>query len=199
MAKWLVGCLALVVVAAAAFLWFGYRKFREFTGAGPSTTITIGAPPSRVFASLANADSMSVWRQVASISSTRKAGGMLQVGDTLRAQMRLPTDTADRFSTEVVTALVPDRLLVLETLGEGAAAGLMIRRDSLAALGDSTQVITTFELPASDSARARLDSSNAGERRMMDMATNLVLSVARMQAGFEHKKLKGRIEGTPKP
>ena len=194
MVKWLVGCLALALVGIIGVVWFGYRKFKEFAGAGPSTNIAIVAPPDRVFASLANVDSMSAWRQVVSVSSSRK--GMLRVGDTLRTQMRLPTDTADRITFEIVTAVVPNQLLVLETIGDSTSGSLMMRRDSLATSGDSTLVFTTFAMPATDSARAQLDSTKTGERRMLDMASSLVLSVARMQAGMELRKLKARIEGS---
>lgn len=199
MAKWLVGCLALAVVVIGSVVWFGVRKFREFTGAGPTTSITIDAPARRVFASLANVDSMPIWRQVVSVSSSRK--GMLRVGDTLRTQMRMPTDSVDRVTFDVVSELVPDRLLVLETVGDNAnnRGILMIRRDSLVSAGDSTQLFTTFSMPATSAELARLDTSRSRERRVLDMMTTLAVSVARLQAGMEHRKLKARIEGTPMP
>jgi hypothetical protein len=199
MVKWLVGCLAVAIVVAVVLIWAAYRTFREFTGAGPTANVAINASPSRVFGSLANVDSMNLWRQVVAVSSTRK--GMLRAGDTLRTQMRMPPDTADRIVHEVVSTLVPDRLMVLETVGDSVSGTLMMRRDSLVAEGDSTRVFTTFSMPATDSARARLDTSRAAqrERRMMEMASTLVLSVARLQAGMELRTLKARIEGTRAP
>jgi uncharacterized protein YndB with AHSA1/START domain len=199
MVKWLVGCAAVAIVVGVTVIWFGYKKFREFTGAGPTTSVVINAPPARVFAALANVDSMKVWRQAVALSSTRQ--GMLRLGDTLRTQQRMPNDTANRVSLEVVSALVPDRLLVLETQGDATTGSLLVRRDSLVAEGDSTRVFSTYSMPATDSARARLDTSQPAqrERRMLDMASSLVVSVARLQAGMELRRLKARIEGSPMP
>jgi uncharacterized protein YndB with AHSA1/START domain len=206
MAKWLVGCLAAVVVVGGALVWFGYRKFREFTSAPPIATVVIQAPPARVFAALADADSMKVWRAVNGLTSSRR--GRLQVGDTVHGRIRsvstrpsnstVSVDSGYQRSTEIVTALVPDKLLVLSMVSE-TGAPIMVRRDSLVGFGDSTEVVTTFALPASDSIRARIDTTSASERRILEMSLQLVLSVARVQARMEHRRLKARIDGTMPP
>jgi hypothetical protein len=57
--KWLGGCLVIVVVVIAIGVWTGYRKLSQFSGPNKPETVAIAAPASRVFASVANADSLS--------------------------------------------------------------------------------------------------------------------------------------------
>jgi uncharacterized protein YndB with AHSA1/START domain len=207
MAKWLVGCLAVAIVVGGTLVWFGVRKFREFTGAPPIVVVMIQAPSERVFATLADPDSMKVWRSVTDVRSSRS--GRLRVGDTLHTRIptvsmpqqdaRMPVDSAYQPNTEIVTELVPNRLLVLSMVGDNSGAPMMVRRDSLVALGDSTEVVTSFALPGSASMRERIDSTSATERRLLEMSLQLVLTVARVQAKMEHRRLKARIEGTPMP
>ena len=196
MPKWAIGCLVLLVVTVGALVWFVVRQYKSFTSAGPSASVLIGAPPGRVFASIANVDSLPTWRTMAVVRSTRK--GMLQVGDTLIVRSRLPTDTVDRESTEIVAFLIPDQLVVLEAR-DSTGVTVMARRDSLVAHGDSTEVVSTFILPIADSARARVDTGKRSERTMLEVAANLMIGVARMQFGQELRRLKARIEGTAPP
>ena len=202
MPKWVVGCLAVGVALVGLVVWLVYSKYKTFTGAGPSVSVVIAAPATRVFASMADADSLREWRaETTGISSTRR--GLLRVGDTVRILSRTirvgsrtsGSDSTERLADHVVTALVPDRLLVFEARDDSSGATMIVRRDSLVARGDSTEVISTILVPVTDSMRARLDTANRGQRAMLDMASRLMISIVRMQFGVELERLKERIEG----
>src|SRR5258708_9965630 len=112
--KWVLGILGVGVVFVCVAAWYGYRKLQSFAGQGPSS-VTIGAPASRVFASIADADSLKEWRtEGLGIRSSRQ--GRLVVGDTLVVQNRGTTATNSRQSrsTWVVSGVIPDVLLALE-------------------------------------------------------------------------------------
>jgi uncharacterized protein YndB with AHSA1/START domain len=204
--KWVVGCLAVGVALVGLVVWLVYSKYKTFTGAGPSVSVVIDAPATRVFASMADADSLREWRaETTGISSTRR--GLLRVGDTVRILSRTirvgsrtsGSDSTERLADHVVTALVPDRLLVFEARDDSSGATMIVRRDSLVARGDSTEVISTILVPVADSIRARVDTANRGERAMFDMASRLMISIVRMQFGVELERLKERIEGREAP
>ena len=61
MKKWFGGCLVVAVVLILVGAWFGMRTMKKSLASDGSASVTIGAPPSRVFASLANGDSMRLW------------------------------------------------------------------------------------------------------------------------------------------
>lgn len=195
MLKWIGGCLVLVVVGVGAAMWWGYRKLDTFA-ANPSATATIDASPSRVFASLANADSMTEWKvEGLGIRSSRR--GLLRVGDTIHAQTSRASDNRPQRSIWVVSAVTPNQLLVLEMRND---SGLVMasRRDSLVARGESTLVVSTFAAPGFDSLRTTRGDSGA-ESKMLGVATKLLIGGMRMQSNVELGRLKARIEGKPMP
>src|SRR5437870_1642829 len=77
--KWVGGILLVVLVCFVAASWYGYRTL---TAGGDSVSITIGAPPERVFAALADHDSLAAWRLARRASPMRH--GPMRPGDTVR-------------------------------------------------------------------------------------------------------------------
>src|SRR5688572_28704747 len=130
MLKWIAGCLGLIVVVVGFGLWFGYRKLRTFADAPPISTVTIQAPASRVFASMADVDSMTEWRaEGLGIRSSRR--GLLRQGDSLVIQSRSTGDDPPMRATWVVSAIRPNKLIALEALNDSTGAIMFTRRDSL--------------------------------------------------------------------
>src|SRR5258708_31058582 len=152
--KWVLGILGAAVVVVCFAAWYGYRALQNFAQTGPNAAVVIGAPASRVFASIAVADSMTEWRSEGlGIRSSRR--GVLQVGDTVRTQTRGPSAPNSRRSnsTWVVTAMIPNVLLALEVRNDSTGATVFMRRDSLVSRGESTGAVTTFTAPVLDSLR----------------------------------------------
>jgi len=56
--KWIVGALLVLVVAIAGFCYVAVKKI---TAGGDTVTVTVAATPERVFAALADPDSMQAW------------------------------------------------------------------------------------------------------------------------------------------
>jgi hypothetical protein len=194
--KWILGILGVVVVIVCFGAWYGYRALQNFAQAGPSSAVVIGAPAGRVFASIADADSMTEWRSEGlGIRSSRR--GVLQVGDTVRTQAREQGMSSGRRSnsTWVVTAVVPDVLLALEVRDDSTGATIFMRRDSLVSLGDSTRVVTTFTAPMLDSLRQRGDSAGRAAGAVFGLTSNAMIVGLRAVSQQELKQLKGHVEG----
>ena len=194
MLKWIAsGCLVIILVVCVV-AYAGYRKMSSIAAAGPSVTVAIGATPQRVFASMANIDSLSTWISPGmSFQTTRK--GMLTIGDTLLLQTRRDSQprTAWVVDTVVPNSLVAMRMVVLERGG----MTVYRRRDSLAAVGDSTNVTSTIVMAMMDSLNAAANQKGAVAGGLIGMASTMGSAGARMQAETELKRLKLRIEGPP--
>ncbi|HUQ19745.1 MAG TPA: hypothetical protein VM099_09050 [Gemmatimonadaceae bacterium] len=190
MSKWMKGCLVILALVALA-MWWGYRKMVS-VAAGPAPMVTINAPASRVFASLANADSLSTWMARGNKVVVSRHGLLVQ-GDTIAVQ---PTKAfggrMDRIRW-VVSSVIPDRLLALEVRDStGVLAGT--RRDSLITDGATTRVISnvTVSIPDSLARGSKSDSANAGA--MLNMTSRMMFSAFRMESQLDLTRLKNRIE-----
>ena len=193
--KWVLGILGVGVVFVCVAAWYGYRKLQSFAGEGPSS-VTIGAPASRVFASIADADSMKKWRSEGlGIRASRQ--GRLAVGDSLVVQNRSSTTTSSRrmSSTWMVTAVIPDVLVALEVRNDSTGEPMFTRRDSLIALGDSTRVMSSFSAPILNKLKTRGDTSGMARSAVLNLASNVMIAGLRVVSDQELRRLKGHIEG----
>lgn len=189
--KWIAGALLVIALLLAGTCWFGYQKL---TAGGDSVAVTIGAPAHRVFASLANHDSVSTWVFGArDVSATRHGpfakGDTLTVASTARGRRQRTTWT--------ITDVVPDRLLVLEVRSDSTGMVVATRRDSLVALGDSTRIVSTIASPMMDSLQLRgAERGNATASALAGMGSKVMIGGFRMQSEIDLKRLKARLEGT---
>jgi uncharacterized protein YndB with AHSA1/START domain len=193
--KWVLGLLGVAVVFVCLAAWYGYRKLQSFAAEGPSSVIIL-APASRVFASIADADSMKEWRSEGlGIRASRQ--GRLAVGDTLVVQSSSTTTSSRRSSrsTWVVTAVIPDVLMALEVRNDSTGEPMFMRRDSLISLGDSTRVMSTFSSPMFDRLKTRGDTSGRAKGAMLNLASNVMIAGLRVVSDQELKRLRGHIEG----
>ncbi len=102
--KWVLGILGVAVVVVCFAAWYGYRALQNFAQTGPNAAVVIGAPASRVFASIAVADSMTEWRSEGlGIRSSRR--GVLQVGDTSLVSRGDSTGVVTTFTAPVLDSL----------------------------------------------------------------------------------------------
>ncbi len=194
--KWIVGVLLVVVVALAGTCWYGYKKL---TSGGDSAVVTIAATPARVFASLADPDSMQQWMdEGVTVTATRH--GMLAVGDTLHVEQHNRTVSRSQQYTWAVSEVTPAHLLVLEMRNDSSGKVFATRRDSLVAAGDSTIIITTITSPMMDSIRnVRGDSGGKVRGAAIDFTSKILVSAFRELSRQELERLKTRLEGGAKP
>lgn len=159
-----------------------------------SVSVAIAAPPSRVFASLANGDSAATWMSQGSIVTSSRHGPFV-AGDSVRVQTRSILRMPQQQIVWRVTEVVPDRILAWQFISSHDSRMIAIRRDSLVASGDSTIVVSRVVSPPIDSIRkaqaAAKDTENAAFNRM---ATELLLNMIRMQPKIDLMRLKARIE-----
>lgn len=184
--------LGLVVVGVG--VWSTWRKLRPYSGPnGPETTVIAG-PVSRVFASLANADSIAGW-MTPGLGVRASHHGMLVTGDTLKvgANGRLT------FGTEpmkwVVADIKPDQLFSMELRSDSTGRIVATRQFTVAAKGDSTAVTSSVTTPVADSIRAqRTDKVKQSDAWIAGMSKMMMASL-RLQSHLEMEQLKAHIEG----
>jgi hypothetical protein len=193
MLKWILGCLGLAIVVVACALWYGYRKLQTFADLPPVSTVTIMAPPSRVFASLASADSMTTW-MIEGTKVTSPHHGLLVPADTVMMMGTL-TDTLRHRAMWIVTGVTSDKLFTIEMRSESTGEVAIARRDSLIAVGDSTQIVSSFTSPMFDDSVRAAQKKGGAAGAMMGMARKVMMSAQRLDTDAELKRLKARIEG----
>lgn len=192
--KWIVGAALVLVVLLAATCWYGYKKL---TAGGASATVAIAATPDRVFASLANPDSMALWMSDGS-SIAASHHGILTVGDTLHIERGTPGRAHQQY-TWTVSEVIPGHLLVVQMRADTSGV-FASRRDSLFAEGDSTIIVSTIASPMIDSMRTRRgDTGGKVGGALLDFGSKMLISAFRIVSEEELKHLKTRIEGHAVP
>jgi len=203
MSKWLKGCLVGLVLFAILF-GLGLREMMKRAD-GPPPSVSINAPASRVFASLATGDSISNWMfgddsvpkfMPGGKTVTVSRRGRFVAGDTIIGRYRRQIGGKMTRVTWIVTEVVPDKLLALQMVDEGSGTVMGTRRDSLISSGDSTRVVSNIR--AIDLAAPRGQSPPTASKR--DTAIDrwferMILSMIKLGVQFELDHLKSRIEG----
>ena len=123
--------------------------------------------------------------------------GLLAVGDTLRSRSAAKPDSATAVSSSfdgdwIVREVNAPTLLVMEMVSDSAGVRkvVLVRRDSLAAMGDSTTLVTTFSSPLVDSLATTVrDSSKAGSS-MLSGANKIMLGPMGMGTQGQVEELK---------
>lgn len=189
--KWILGAVVLVVLLIGSGMWYGFRKMSALASGDSTVTLTIGATPERVFASLANGDSIGDWMVGGRVRPSRS--GPLRMGDTLYVEQR-DTASAQRM-VWVVGDVTPGKAFALRLEADTLNIAAISRRYTVLAQGESTVVFSTVTSPVMDSVRrAEPEGSNP---TMMDFASKMMLGTMRMQNQMELRQLKARIEGMP--
>jgi uncharacterized protein YndB with AHSA1/START domain len=196
MSKWMTGCL-LALLVLAGMVWWGYRRMAAFAPGNGPLSVGIKAPPARVFASLANGDSIVTWMAQGNVVTVKRHGPLV-VGDSLRVQMRSMPGLPQRSLIWTVSEVIPNKLLELEMRADTSRKVMGIRRDSLVEAGDSTLVLSNVSSPMMDSVQ-RTPGDTGSKGLMLDMTSRLLISSFRMEAKLELLRLKARIEGRPMP
>jgi uncharacterized protein YndB with AHSA1/START domain len=197
MRKWLGGCLLIGLVVVGIGVFSMWRKLGPYSGPmGPETT-TIAAPVSRVFASLANADSLGAW-MTPGLGVRASHHGMLVVGDTLRigANGRLTFGT--QAMKWVVVDVKPDQLFALQLRSDSTGQVVATRQFTFAAKGDSTLVTSSVATPFADEVRARRTDTIRQSDAWLAGISKMMMASLRMQSHLEMEQLKQHIEGKTK-
>lgn len=190
--KWVLGAVVLVVLLIGSGMWYGFRKMSALASGDSTATLTIGATPDRVFASLANGDSIGDWMVGGRVRPSRS--GPLRPGDTLYVEQR---DTANgQRIVWVVGDVTPGKSLALRLEADTMNIVAISRRYTVLAQGESTVVFSTVTSPVVDSVRAE---SKEGSSTMMELVSRMMLGAMRLQNQMELRQLKARIEGVPLP
>lgn len=192
--KWIVAAALVIIVLFVATCWHMYNRF---TAGGDVATVTIAASPARVYAALADPDSMAVW-MAGDNAVTASRHGEVQVGDTVHvASTSAPRVRHDEY-TWTVAEVRPNELLALVMRNDSTNQTMVARRDSLVTIGDSTEIISTFVSPMLDSLRAvRGDTGGRVPGALLNASSKMLVSAFRLITQRELERLKAHIEGKP--
>jgi len=190
--KWIGGCLGIGLLLVLGVCWFGYKQMKNFAGEG-TPTVVIHAPAKRVFGFLANADSLTEWRNEGlGIRASRK--GLLRAGDTVVMQAR--GAVGNRLGTRavwVVRDVQPNTVVVMEMLNNRGVV-MAQRRDSLVDQGDSTTMLSVVDMLTSRSGSGDSASDTSG-----GLAGNMMRLGMRAQLRMEQSVLRAFIQGDSLP
>lgn len=192
--KWVFGAMAAILIILFVGVCWGVRKVQSFAAGSGETTTMVGATPARVFASLANGDSIPDWMVMGTVRPSRH--GLLRPGDTLNV---IPPDTTEprmRRVSWIVTEVSPGKRFAIQMRNDSVDVIMVVRRFTLEARGDSTALTTAVTSPVIDSAAAPNADANTGGA-MMGLTAKLMLGAMRMQSQMEVTQLKARVEGRP--
>ena len=193
--KWIGGIILLILVLVFAGMCYGFRKIQGYASGPGETTTLIGATPARVFASLADGDSIPDWMVMGTVRPSRH--GILRVGDSLTVIERDTADPRMQRMKWVVSEVSPGKLFAVQMRNDSLGIVMVVRRFALEARGDSTALTTAVTSPVVDSASAEAKTETGTARAMMGLTVKLMLGAMRMQSQMEVNQLKARVEGRP--
>jgi uncharacterized protein YndB with AHSA1/START domain len=196
MSKWMTGCL-VILVCLAVLVWFGYRKMMS-VAAGPSPSVVIKAPADRVFATLANGDSLPTWMSRGNVISVHRRG-MLVPGDTVAIGTRQIFGGRRARARWIVGEVIAPKILSLQLRDDSTGILFATRRDSLVAMGDSTRVVSDIVVANLDSLKTARGDTSEASRSMLQMTAKFITSAVRLESQFELKALKAHLEGKAVP
>jgi uncharacterized protein YndB with AHSA1/START domain len=194
--KWIGGCFVLCIVIIGVAAFWGFRKVKGLMDEPSVASVTIGASPERVFASLANADSIPTW-----MATKPRIGhsGMLVVGDTFAlGDSPVGANKGQQSILWTVTEIKAPHLIAYRIRMDSAGTGTEFAtlRDSLVARGDSTEVIATFAMPDSMSITTAAGEKKAPPAALQSMFKLMLVGFTQMEKA-QLTQLKERIEGKP--
>ncbi len=199
--KWLGGCLVVLVFLIVAGSWWGYQAMKNNLSPDGTDRVMIAGSPTRVFAALANGDSVVKWMgQGNTITTTRR--GPFAAGDSLQVALRstISMGMARRPMTWQVKEVIPNALIAFELLSDSTHRVVAIRRDSLSAVGDSTSIVSTIAAPLLDSIQAARKTQKAkSSDAFLGLTSDLIVSAFRMQSKVDLLSLKAHIENSAMP
>jgi len=197
--KWIVRILVAVCLLVLVGGWWGYQAMQKNLSSDGTERVTIAGTPARVFAALANGDSVPKWMANGNrVTSTRH--GPLAVGDSLQVAMKSTFGVPQRPMTWQIIEVVPDHLLAFQLVSDSTRRVIAVRRDSLVAVGDSTSIVSTVMSPLLDSIQtARRGPKPKASDGMVSLGSSIVISAFRMQSKLDLLQLKAHIENRKVP
>ena len=194
--KWILGVLGVIVLCLAGMCYAGYKKL---TSGGDTVAVTIGGGSERVFRLLTTPDSMVAW-MTPGTEIVPLGKGAFRPGDTLRVSSPLGTRESGRRQTElwVVRQVQAPTILTVDAITFDPAGTPHVahtRRDSLVTVGDSTKVVSTFEMAPIYAGGQPLPDSGGAKGAMLSVAEKMLLGASKLVAETQMKQLKAYVEG----
>ena len=195
MLKWILGGLAVLILVVGGTCWYGYKKMTE---GGDTAEVAIAGDQARIFAAMANTDSMALW--MSEDMRITPLGRDLAVGDTLRLEGRIASQAGSRQNLLwIVREVTPPSRIVLDMADDSTKRSILVRHDELIRRNDSTIIVVKIESPIMDSARISARDSSKFASGMMGTVQKVMVGAMRLAAEADLKKLKARVEGTATP
>jgi Uncharacterized conserved protein len=193
--KWIIGIVVALCLLVLVGGWWGYQAVQKNLSPDGTERVTIAGSPARVYAALANGDSVPKWMANGNMVTSSRHGP-LAVGDSLQVAMKTGFGVSQKPMTWQITEVVPDHLFAFQLLSDSTHRVVAVRRDSLVAAGDSTNIISTVASPLMDSIQnARAATAKPQDRdAIVGLSSTIILSAFRMQSKLDLLQLKAHIE-----
>lgn len=188
--KWIAAIVAFVILALVGTCYAGYRKLAN---TGDTVVVTMPGSADRVFTMLSDRDSLTAWLP-SGAELMPNDHGALRTGDTIRISTPgAPGDPSKRQrQVWVVREIVPPTTLGFDGI-EFSQAGVprvaLARRDSLVSKGDSTAILSAFQVfPTSVS-----DNPSRMAAATLRTADRLRLAAAKAQWRVQLRRLAAHL------
>ncbi len=189
MLKWILILCGVIVLAVLGTCFWGYK---QITAGGPTASVMVAATPERAWSWLSSRDSL---QAVADTGQTVavSGNGMLEVGDSLT--IRSSTAVSIGASTNmvwVVSQVDAPRTRTFTTREDASKPGSLERIDSVAQVGDSVRISSTFVIGSLTGTAG--DSVGKVGSAMLGSAAKVMVGAMRHLAQDDLNRLKARFE-----
>ncbi len=189
MLKWILILCGVIMLAVLGTCFWGYK---QITSGGPTAAVMVAMTPERAWSWLSSRDSL---QAVADTGHTVvvSGNGMLEVGDSLT--VRSSTRVSTGASTDivwVVSKVDAPRMRTFTTREDPTKPGSMERIDSVAQVGDSVRISSTFVIGSLTGTAG--DSMGKVSGAMLGSAAKVMVGAMRHLAQDDLNRLKDRFE-----
>lgn len=189
MLKWILILAGVILLGVLGTCFWGYK---QITAGGPTASVMVAATPDRAWRFLSSPDSL---QSIADTGQTVvvSGDGLLEVGDSLT--VKSSTAVATGASTDmvwVVSRVDAPRMRTFTTREDPTKPGSMERIDSVAQVGDSVRISTTFVVAPLTGTNGDTIGKVSGV--MLGSAAKVMVGAMRHLAQDDLNRLKARFE-----
>ncbi len=189
MLKWILILCGVIMLAVLGTCFWGYK---QITAGGPTASVTVAMTPEGAWSRLSSRDSLQAVADTGQ-SVAVSGNGMLEVGDSLTVRSSTMVSTgASADIVWVVSGVDAPRMRTFTTRQDPSKPGSLERIDSVAQVGDSVRISSTFVIGSLTGTAG--DSLGTLSGAMLSSAAKVMVGAMRHLAQDDLNRLKARFE-----
>jgi hypothetical protein len=192
--RWIGGIVAIAILALMGTCYAGYRRI---TSGGDTVDAMLSTSPAKTFSLLTDRDSLLAWLS-AGTTIMPEHHGPVRGGDTIRvaSPARAGASSGRAMQLWIVREVKAPDVFVIDALEfdpGGLAHAAFTRRDSISASGDSTRIVSTFEMaPMLPAAESAMTGGSDFKASLLNTAQRMRLGAARMMWQEQLRRIEHR-------